>query len=214
MKRLNGNTKYQLACFLYELLLFFISSFLLFPSHIKRIILCFVYSDDHQPTFVHPSLKEENLQPPYVIDVDPISSPQPAHKDELCIPILYYFNRPCNLEEIKNGSKHSHISAPYAINNEPFHQLVNSHVSTTTFQDQIRNKLFKPLSLPYHLNSYPLDFFEYLPWFSREYDVSAENHLEAFHNFIDNFEMVHEDVVLRLFSKYLVGDDALWLKNL
>ena len=59
MKRLNGNTKYQLACFLYELFLFFISSFLLFPSHIKRNILCFVYSDDHEPTFVHPYLKEE-----------------------------------------------------------------------------------------------------------------------------------------------------------
>ena len=58
MKRLNGNTKYQIACFLYELLLFFISSFLLFPSHIKRIILCFVYSNDHQPTFVHPFLEE------------------------------------------------------------------------------------------------------------------------------------------------------------
>ena len=31
---------------------------------------------------------------------------------------------------------------------------------------------------------------------------------------IDNFEMVHEDVVLRLFSKSLVGDAALWFKNL
>ena len=92
MKRLNGNTRYQLACFLYKLLLFFISSFLLFPSHIKRIILCFVYLDDHQPTFVHPSLKEENSQPSYVIDVDHISSPQPAHKDEICIQIISEFD--------------------------------------------------------------------------------------------------------------------------
>ena len=68
--------------------------------------------------------------------------------------------------------------------------------------------------MPYHLNPYPLDFFEYLPQFSREDHVSAENHLESFHNFIDNFEMVHEDVVLRLFSKYLVGDAALWFKNI
>ena len=92
MKRLNGNTRYQLACFLYELFLLFINSLLLFPSHIKRIILCFVYSDDHQPTFVHPSIKEKNLQLPYVIDVDSISSPNPAHKDELCIQILSKFN--------------------------------------------------------------------------------------------------------------------------
>ena len=38
--------------------------------------------------------------------------------------------------------------------------------------------------------------------------------MEAFHNFIDNFEMVHEDVVLRLFSKSLVRDAALWFKNM
>ena len=36
----------------------------------------------------------------------------------------------------------------------------------------------------------------------------------AFENFIDNFEMVHEDVVLSLFSKYLVGDASLWFKNI
>ena len=139
---------------------------MLFPSHIKRIILCFVYSDDHQPTFVHPFLEEENLHPPHVIDVDPISSPQPAHKDEHYIQIIVEFNQPSDLEEIKTNSKPSQISAPYAIKNEPCHQLVNSHVQTTTFQAQIRNKLFKPLRLPYHLNPYPLDFCEYLPRFS------------------------------------------------
>jgi hypothetical protein len=56
-----GMTRYQLMSFLHELLLFFISSFFLFPSHIKRIILCFVSSDEHQPYFIYPSLLEENL---------------------------------------------------------------------------------------------------------------------------------------------------------
>ena len=70
------------------------------------------------------------------------------------------------------------------------------------------------MRLPYHLNSYPLDFFEYIPRFSGEDHISAEKHLEAFHNFIDNFEIVHEDVVLRLFSKSLVGDVALCFKNI
>ena len=102
MKRLNGNTKYQLACFLDELLLFFINSFLLFPSHIKRIILCFVYSDDHQPTFVHTSLKEENLQHPHVIDIHPS---QPAHKDELCIQVLPEHDQLSSFEEDKTDSK-------------------------------------------------------------------------------------------------------------
>ena len=187
---------------------------MMFPSCIKRIILCFVYLDDHQPTFVYPSLEEENFQPLYVVDVDLISSPQPAHKDELCIQIIYEFDQPCNVEETKTDSKPPQTSAPYAIISEPCHQPVNSNVQTTTFQTKIINKSFKPLRLPYHLNPYPPNFFEYLPWFSGEDNVSAEKHLECFHNFNDNFEIVHEDVVLRLFSKYLVGDVALWCKNI
>ena len=70
------------------------------------------------------------------------------------------------------------------------------------------------MRLPYQLNPYPLYLCEYIPWFSGEDHVLAEKHLEAFHNFIDNFEIVHEDVVLRLFSKSLVGDVALWFKHL
>jgi hypothetical protein len=38
--------------------------------------------------------------------------------------------------------------------------------------------------------------------------------LGAFENFVDNFEIVHEDVTMRLFSKSLFGDVALWFKGL
>ena len=175
--------------FLHELLFFFISSFLLFPSHIKRIILCFVYSDDQQPTFVYPSLEEENLHPPHVVDVDPISSSQPVHKNEFCIQIPSEFNQSCNLDEVKTDSKPAQISVPYYIISEPYHQLVNPHDQHTTFQAKIRNRLFKPLKLPYYLNTYPLDFFEYLPWFTGDDHVTAEKHLGAFENFVDNFEI-------------------------
>ena len=43
MKTLKGKTRYQLISFLCELLLFFISSFMYFPLHIKRIILFISY---------------------------------------------------------------------------------------------------------------------------------------------------------------------------
>ena len=114
------------------------------------------------------------MHPPYVVDIDPISSPQPTHKDDLCIQILSEFDQPCNLKEIETDSKPSQISAPYAIISEPCHQPVNSHVQTTTFQAKIRNKLFKPLRIPYHLNPYSLDFCEYLPRFSGGDHVSAK----------------------------------------
>jgi hypothetical protein len=38
--------------------------------------------------------------------------------------------------------------------------------------------------------------------------------VEAFENFIDQFEIVHDDVTMRLFSKSLLGDAAVWFKGL
>jgi hypothetical protein len=171
--------------FLHELVFLFINSFLLFPSHIKRIILCFVYSDYHQPSFINPYLEEEDLHTACIVDVDSISSPQPVHKDELCIQILSKFNHSCNLDEIEAISKHTQISSPSAIIIEPFHQLVNPHVHPTVFQTKIRNNMFKPLKLPYHIHPYPLDCLEYLPQFSGEDHVTTERHLEAFKKFLD-----------------------------
>ena len=59
-----------------------------------------------------------------------------------------------------------------------------------SFQDKIRNRLLKPLNLPYYLNLYPFDFFEYLPRFTGEDHVTTEKHLGAFENFADNFENI------------------------
>jgi hypothetical protein len=74
--------------------------------------------------------------------------------------------------------------------------------------------VFKPLKLPAHLHPYPPYFVEYLPHFTRENHISAEKHLEAFVNFVDNLEIVHEDIVMRLFSKSLTGEAALWFRLL
>ena len=38
--------------------------------------------------------------------------------------------------------------------------------------------------------------------------------MEAFEKFIDQFEIVHEDVTMRLFSKSLLGDVGVWFKGL
>jgi hypothetical protein len=84
---MEGKNRYQFISFLHELLFFFISSFLSFPLHIKRIILCFVYSDDHKPSFVYPSLEEEGIHFACVVDVDHVSSPQPIEKNEVYISI-------------------------------------------------------------------------------------------------------------------------------
>jgi hypothetical protein len=74
--------------------------------------------------------------------------------------------------------------------------------------------MFKPLRMSSHLHPYPLNFFEYIPHFSREYYITAKKHLGDFEKFVDQFEIVYEDVTMRLFSKYLFGDVALWFKSL
>jgi hypothetical protein len=38
--------------------------------------------------------------------------------------------------------------------------------------------------------------------------------LEAFENFLDQFEIIHDDVIMRLFSKTLFKDVAIWFKDL
>jgi hypothetical protein len=207
MKELNFKSRYQFISLLRELLYFFISSFILFPSHVKRIILCFVYSEDYQPSFISPYLEEESLQPPYVVDVDPISFPQPVHKDEHCIQISLETDQPCNHENDEFESKSSQISLLSPIPPKPCFQ-------PTEFQSKIRQRVFKPLKLPAHLHPYPPYFVEYLPHFTGESHVSAEKHLEAFENFIDNLEIVHEDIVMRLFSKSLTREAALWFRLL
>jgi hypothetical protein len=192
--------------FLQGILFFFINSFLSFPLHLKRIILCFVYSDDNNPSFIYPSLEKEYLPYVYVVVVDLVSSLHPIHKDELCIETPLKFDHPCILEEVETNSKPSLISAPHVVTFEPCHYLVKTHIQLTIFQAKIRDKIFKPLRLPYHLHPYPLDFIEYLPHFFGEDHVTTKRHLEAFENFIDQFEIVHDDVIMRLLFKYLIRE--------
>jgi hypothetical protein len=82
------------------------------------------------------------------------------------------------------------------------------------FSPEKEKKMFKTLKLPSTLHPYPPKFLEYIPLFVGEYHIVDENHFGAFHNFIDNLEIMHEDVFMRLFTKYLVGHVALWFKNL
>jgi hypothetical protein len=87
LKELKEKTMYQLMSFLHELILFFISSFLFFPFHLKMIILCFVYSDDHKPTNAYSSLSKEDLSSSCTINLDPISSSEFIGKNEVHISI-------------------------------------------------------------------------------------------------------------------------------
>jgi hypothetical protein len=168
--------------------------------YIQRIIILLVY--------------EEEILQPCIVDVDFVALPQPIHKDDHCISFSLESDQPCDLEKIEIVSNPIQISAPLVIISEPCHELVNSHDHPTAFQVKIRMKMFKPLKLPLLLHPYPDDGYEYLPWFSGENQASAERHVESFLDFVDRFQLAHEDVIMRFFSKSLIKDVAVWFKSL
>jgi hypothetical protein len=86
-------------------------------------------------------------------------------------------------------------------------------IQLTEIQSWIR-KGYKPLKMPLILHGSPPNFINYLPMFNGEDRVSAKKHLMTFENFVDNFEIIHEDVVMRIFCKSLFGDVALWFRNM
>ena len=77
---------------------------MLFPLHVKRIIFCFVYSENHHPSCIYPTLEEEILHP-YIIDFDSLSLLQPVLKDDSCIPIPLEFDHSSDFVEIEIYSK-------------------------------------------------------------------------------------------------------------
>ena len=87
MKKPIGKTRYQFVTFLHEVLFLFISSFLSFPLHVKIIIFCFVYSDDHKPSGTYLSLEEESLHSCCFINVDPILSFETHVQHDIHMPI-------------------------------------------------------------------------------------------------------------------------------
>jgi hypothetical protein len=117
-------------------------------------------------------------------------------------------------EEVENNSQSSQILLPSVIPAEPFHQLVKPHIQPTSFQAKIKDNMFKPLRLPHDLHPYPHYSFEYLPRFSEEDHITTKRHLEAFESFANQFEIVHDDVAMRLFSQSLSEDVVVWFRCL
>jgi hypothetical protein len=66
---------------------------------------------------------------------------------------------------------------------------------------------YSPLKLPSILHEFPLKHYKYLPRFDGELDGhSTVKHIQIFENFIDIFEIEHDDVSMRAFSQSLQGD--------
>jgi hypothetical protein len=81
--------------------------------------------------------------------------------------------------------------------------------------DAIVASRYAPLVLPHPMIPLPVgDYFKYMPKFTGEGDVTAEEHLAAFYSYADNLNIENEDVWMRVFVQILDGEVRKWFRGL
>jgi hypothetical protein len=69
----------------------------------------------------------------------------------------------------------------------------------TNRMDSIVAARYAPLVLPQPVNALPpRDYLKYMPKFTREEDITAEEHLVAFYSYEDNKNIENDDVWMRV----------------
>jgi hypothetical protein len=81
--------------------------------------------------------------------------------------------------------------------------------------DAIVATRYAPLVLPHPMNPLPAgDYLKYMPKFTGEGDITAEEHLAAFYSYADNLNIENEDVWMRVFVQSLDGEVRKWFRGL
>ena len=81
--------------------------------------------------------------------------------------------------------------------------------------DVIRVERYALLLFPNNLHPLPEnDYMNYLPRFDNEGETTAEENLTTFYSFADNFQVVYDDVWMRIFVQSLDGEVRKYFKNL
>jgi hypothetical protein len=84
-----------------------------------------------------------------------------------------------------------------------------------TRMDAIVAARYAPLILPHPMNPLPTgDYLKYMPKFTEEGDITAEEHLAAFYSYADNLNIENEDVWMRVFVQSLDGEVRKWFRGL
>jgi hypothetical protein len=81
--------------------------------------------------------------------------------------------------------------------------------------DAIVAARYAPLVLPQPMNALPVgDYLKYMPKFTGEEDITAEEHLSTFYSYADNLNIENEDVWMRVFVQSLDGEARKWFRGL
>ena len=71
-----------------------------------------------------------------------------------------------------------------------------------------------PLALPPHLHEAPDNYLKLLPRYDAERKIKADEHLDAFQNYMEDLNIQHEDIYMRLFVQSLEGEPRKSFRNL
>jgi hypothetical protein len=64
------------------------------------------------------------------------------------------------------------------------------------------------------MNALPAGYYlKYMPKFTREEDITTEEHIYAFYSYVDNLNIENEDVWMRVFVQSLEGEARKWFRG-
>jgi hypothetical protein len=99
--------------------------------------------------------------------------------------------------------------------NPPLHNQMAGANPPRNRMDAIVVARYAPLVLPQPMNALPVgDYLKYMPKFTGEEDITAEEHLATFYSYVDNLNIENEDVWMRVFVQSLDGEARKWFRGL
>jgi hypothetical protein len=176
---------YLILGFFQDIILFVVNYLWFIPKHAKLVFLHLLYANyDHD--------NPEIVYPPLnIIQI----SPQFIIDFDENVPYEPYDN-------------HNQVDKPHQTKADVSSLVLDPTPSKT--QDR-----YRPLKLPHILYYFPPKHYEYLSLFDGELSaITAKKHIQGFENFIDFFEIDHDNVCIRDLSQSLKGDTKEWFKNL
>jgi hypothetical protein len=107
------------------------------------------------------------------------------------------------------------VRTPSLLGSPPVHvQMAGANPPRDRMVDIVVAR-YTPLVLPQPLNDLPDEgYLKVLPKFTGEESIIAEEHLEAFYNFVDNHGILNQDVWIRVFVHSLNGGARKWFRGL
>jgi hypothetical protein len=108
----------------------------------------------------------------------------------------------------------SPVQTPSPPGSPPVHVQMAGANPPRNMMAEILAARYAPLVLPQPMNALPAtEYLKYMPQFTREGDMTAEEHLSSFYRFAEIQAIENEDVWMRVFVQSLDGDARDWFKD-